>query len=85
MKIPTTTIEKPYIEFSFDEKGKMSLKTSSFWWGGKNARFISSTREGNTCLPKDLQTYIKAFKLKKIKDIEKEISTLQIKLTNLKK
>jgi hypothetical protein len=42
MKIPKTTIDKPYIEFRIDKKSKMKLSASSIWWGGKNASFSSS-------------------------------------------
>lgn len=78
MKIPNTTLQKPYIEFRIDKKGNIKLSTSSIWWGGKNAGFISSDgAEGNTCEPKHLKSYIKAFKERKIKRIEKQILTLQ--------
>jgi hypothetical protein len=85
MKIPKTTIDKPYIEFRIDKKGKIKLSASSIWWGGKNASFSSSDgTEGNTCEPKNLKSYIKAFKERKIKTIEKEILILQNNLRNLK-
>jgi len=85
MKIPKTTIDKPYIEFRFSKKGKLKLTTTSTWWGGKNHRFFSSDgSEGNTCLPKDLTAYIDAFKKRKIKDIEKEIASLQNNLERIK-
>jgi hypothetical protein len=85
MKIPKTTPEKPYIEFRFNEKGKLTLSVTLDWWGGKGSGFRSSDGdEGNTCLPKDLDSYIKAFKLRKIRDVEKEIKGLQLKLERLK-
>lgn len=53
--------------------------------GGKNHWFFSNNGvEGNTCLPKHLEAYIKAFKLRKIKETKKEISNLQKKLEKLK-
>ena len=83
--IPKTTKEKPYIEFRFDKGGKLSYSITSDWWGGKRYGFTSSNgNEGNTCLPKDLDSYIKAFKLRKIKDVEKDIVKLQSKLERLK-
>lgn len=84
MKLPKTTKEKPYIEFSIDKKGKMKLSASSSWWGGKNCFFWrSNDTEGNTCNPKDLEKYIDAFKKRKIKSIEKEIETLNNQLQNV--
>lgn len=85
MKIPNTTDEKPYIEFRIDKKGKIKLSATSSWWGGKSAGFISSDgTEGNTCEPKHLKSYIKAFKERKIKNIEKEILTLKKQLEVVK-
>ena len=85
MKIPNTTDEKPYIEFRIDKKGKINLSATSDWWGGKNAGFSSSDgTEGNTCEPKNLKSYIKAFKERKIKNIEKEILALQKQLEVIK-
>jgi len=81
MKIPNTTDEKSYIEFRIDKKGNIKLSATSSWWGGKNAGFYSSDGTGgNTCEPKHLKAYIKAFKERKIKRIEKEILTLQKQL-----
>jgi len=78
MKIPKTTKDKPYIEFRVDKKGNIKLSISSSWWGGKNGGFSGSGgTEGNTCLPKDLNTYIKAFKASRVKSIKKEIANLQ--------
>lgn len=86
MKIPETTPENPFIEFRFDKKGNMTLCTTSSWWGGINDGFISSEGyEGNTCLPKDLDKYLKAYKNRKIKALKKEIEILQIKLKNYQK
>lgn len=65
--------------------GKMTLSASSEWWGGKNSRFVGFTGEGNTCEPKDLELYIKVFKERKAKAIEKEILSLQKKLEAIKK
>lgn len=84
MKIPKTTKENPYIEFIFDKKGKIKLSACSSWWGGKNSGFFSSAGEGNSCKPEDLNEYIKFFKEKKVKDVEKEILVLQNKLEYLK-
>jgi len=85
MKIPKTTKAFPYIEFRINQKGKVKLSTSSLWWGGINSGFITSDGiEGNTCEPKDLDKYIKAFKKKKIKEVEKEIISLQKQLELLK-
>jgi hypothetical protein len=59
MKIPKTTIEKPYIEFRFNKKGKLTLSTVSNWWGGKNSGFTCNDGScGNTCKPKYLKDYI---------------------------
>ena len=86
MKLPETTIEEPYIEFKFDKKGKLHLGITSSWWGGINDGFISSEGfEGNTCLPKDFNRYIKAYQARKVKIIEKQISILKKKLQTLKK
>lgn len=85
LTIPEVTIEKPFIEFKFDKKGKLSLKADGTWWGGINSSFISSNGGGgNTCLPKDLTKYIEAYKLRQIKEVEKEIKVLQKKLAKLK-
>ena len=85
MKIPNTPEEKPYIEFRIDKKGKIKLSATSTWWGGKNVGFYSSNgTEGNTCEPKHLKAYIKVFKERKIKRIEKEILTLQKQLELVK-
>jgi hypothetical protein len=85
MKIPKTTEEKPYIEFRIDKKGKIKLSATSHWWGGKKSGFYSSNgTEGNSCEPEHLEAYIKAFKERKIKDIEKEILLLQKKLELVK-
>ena len=85
MKIQFTTKEKPYIEFRFDEKGKLELTPSAHWYGGKNSGFVSSDGSyGNTCLPKNLNDHIEAFKKRKITELEKEILTIQKKLEKLK-
>jgi len=86
MKLPKTTEKLPYIEFRFNKKGKLiKLLATNSWWGGINSGFYSSAGdEGNTCEPKDLDRYIKAYKLKKAKEIEKEIDTLKNKLNNIK-
>jgi hypothetical protein len=83
MKTPKTTKRKPYIEFRFKKSGKLYLKASSNWWGGKNSGFVSSDGEGNTCLPEHLDSYIKAFKSKQIKEAEKEIVVIQKRILNL--
>jgi hypothetical protein len=86
MKIPKTTIEKPYIEFKFNKKGNISLDISSSWWGGKECKFRSTDGyEGNTCYPSELESYVKYYKTKRIKDIEREIKLLKNKINILKK
>lgn len=85
MKIPATNSEHPYIEFRIDKKGKITLSATASWWGGKNSGFGSRDgSEGNSCLPKHLNSYIKAFRERKIKDIEKEMYALQKKLEKIK-
>ena len=86
MKIPKTTGGMPYIEFRFNKKGKLiKLLATNSWWGGINSGFFSSKGyEGNSCEPKDLDKYIKAYKLKKVKEVEKEIEALKNKLNNIK-
>jgi len=85
MKMPKTTKEKPFIEFRIDKKGKIKLSASSNWWGGKRSSFVCSDgSEGNTCDPNDLNEYIKAFKERKIKSIEKSILLLQKQLEKVK-
>jgi len=85
MKIPETTPELPYIEFRINEKGTITLSATVSWWGGKSAGFTCSDgSEGNTCKPKDLDSYIKAFKARKIKSVEKQIALLQKQLAKMK-
>lgn len=85
LTIPEVTEEKPFIEFRFDKKGKLSLKADSCWWGGIRSGFHSTDgSEGNTCRPKDLKKYIEAYKLRQITEVEKEIKVLQKKLAKLK-
>ena len=86
MKIPKTTEEMPYIEFRLNRKGKLiKLVATDSWWGGINGGFYSTRGyQGNTCKPKDLDKYIKAYKNKKVKEVEKEIEALKNKLNNLK-
>lgn len=85
MKIPKTTPEKPYIDFSFDVHGKLRLKATSTYWGGINCGYVSTqNREGNTCLPKDLNKYIKIFKERKIKRLTKEIKELEKQVEKIK-
>ena len=85
MEIPQTTEAKPYIEFRFDEKGNMKLSATSSWWGGKTASFVSGDGStGNSCLPKELNAYIKAFKSTRIKVLEQEIKNLKNVLKKLK-
>jgi len=85
MKIPKTTEKKPYIKFRFDRNGKITkLFATSDWWGGINSGFHDSNGgEGNTCKPKDLNRYIKFYKLKRIKEIKIEIKRLKNELDNL--
>jgi len=86
IKVPKTTVEEPYIEFRFNEKGKLiKLLVTDDWWGGIHSRFHSSDGyEGNTCLPKNLKKYIQVFKLRKIKSLEKQILALQKSVECLK-
>ena len=86
MKIPKTTEEMPYIEFRFNKKGKLiKLVATNNWWGGIKCGFHSSAGyEGNTCEPRYLDKYIKAYKIRKVKEVEKEIKTLKNKLNNIK-
>jgi hypothetical protein len=86
IKVPKTTVEEPYIEFRFNEKGRLiELLSTSSWWGGIHSGFHSSANyAGNTCLPKNLKKYIEAFKLRKIKYLEKQILTLQKSVECLK-
>jgi hypothetical protein len=85
MEIPVTTPLKPYIEFRFDKNGKMKLSATASWWGGKNSGFGSGDgSEGNSCKPEHLNAYIKAFKERQIKNVEKEIAALQKKLAVIK-
>jgi hypothetical protein len=84
MKIPKVTKDKPHIEFSFSPKGELKLKATADWWGGINSGFSKTGGyEGNTCLPKDLDRYIKSFKNRKINEVKKEIQALQSKLKKL--
>lgn len=86
MKIPKITKDKPYIKFAFDKKGNLKLSTDSSWFGGKQSGFICSDgTEGNTCEPKDLNAYIKAFQKRKIKNIEQKIISLKKQLEIIKK
>ncbi len=85
MRIPKTTKINPFIEFTFDKKGNIKLNISSNWWGGKKGGFhLSDGSDGNTCPPNELNDYIKIFKERKVKEIEKEIISLQKKLDKLK-
>ena len=85
MKIPKTTEEKPYIEFTFNKQGKLSLNITSNWWSGKNGGFISSDGTfGNSCKPNQLNSYIEAQKKRQIKEVEQEIKQLQKKIEKLK-
>lgn len=84
MKIPKTTKDEPYIEFLYTKNGTLKLRRTADWWGGKNEGFhCSNGDEGNTCLPKDLDTYMKVFNDRKAKEIEKEIKHLQNRLNNI--
>lgn len=86
MKIPKTTEQEPYIEFRINDKGKMRLSATSGWWGGKNHYFISTDgTRGNTCKPKDLDAYIKAFKNREVRSIKKQIKELENRLKILLK
>jgi hypothetical protein len=87
LAIPKTTPEEPYIEFMFNEKGKLiSLQPTGTWYGGLVGGFHTSYGDaGNSCKPKDLKLYIDRFKSRKVREIEKEISKLQKQLEALKK
>lgn len=81
MKIPNTSKDKPYIEFRICGNGNIKLSASSSWWGGKNSGFVSSDGTcGNSCEPKNLNVYVKAFKNKEIKKMKDEIFELQKKI-----
>lgn len=85
MKIPNTTKNLPYIEFRIYKNGRVKLSATSAWWGGKTAGFISSDgSEGNACKPGELKSYFKAFKERKVKSIEEDITSLQNKLEKIK-
>lgn len=85
MKLPKVTEDEPYIEFRYTKKGVLKLSKTSSWWGGKNSGFsCSDGSEGNSCEPKNLDAYIKAFNNKKVKEIEKQIISLQKKLKLVK-
>lgn len=88
MKIPQTTKEKPYIEFTFDIEGNLTFHASSYFWGGINESFteLRNGKEivGNSCKPKDLKNYLIAFKKNQIKEIKEDIAILQEKLKRLK-
>ena len=85
MKIPKTTTDKPYIEFRFDKNGKVKLTATSDWWGGINSGFHSTNgTRGNTCIPKDLDRYMAAYRKREIREIEREMAVLQVKLERLK-
>ena len=85
MEVPEITDEKPYIEFRFDKKGEIKLSTTNCWWGGINGGFHSSNGyAGNTCKPKDLDRYVKAYKLRKRDFIKKEIEELINQLKNIR-
>lgn len=85
-KLPKTTLEEPYIQFVFDKKGNLKLSKTASWWGGKNSYFVTSTgSKGNTCEPKHLESYIKAFQKRQIHFIEKQIAQLQKELEKWKR
>lgn len=85
MEIPNTTEKEPYIEFIIDKKGNIKLSTTSNWWGGKKGGFkCSDGTEGNSCEPKNLEAYVKAFKTRKIIKFENKIKILQKKLEKIK-
>lgn len=78
MNIPTTTDDRPYIEFRINKYGQIKLSASESYWGGKRGGFTSSDgTEGNTCLPKDLDSYLKAFKERKIARLNKKIRDIE--------
>lgn len=87
LEIPETTPDQPYIEFMFNEKGKLiSLNRTGSWYGGLSGGFYTSSGcAGNSCKPKDLNLYIDRFKARKVREIEKEIAKLQKQLETLKK
>ena len=84
MKIPQTTKEKPYIEFTFDTNNNLTLHASSYFWDGINESFIEQRNGkeivGNSCKPEDLKEYLIAFKKNQIKEVKEEIAILQEKL-----
>ena len=83
MIIPQTTKEQPYIEFIINKKGDVTISPNptSSWWGGIKQRFVASDGTGgNTCFPKDLERYIKAYKKTKIKKLKDNIKNLRLEL-----
>ena len=83
MIIPQTTKEQPYIEFIIDKLGNIKLSITSSWWGGIGHHFKSKDGIGNTCLPKDLDRYVKACKNAKIKELKDNIRNLRLELKTL--
>lgn len=85
IRIPKTTKEKPYIEFTFAPNGKLKLCiTSSGGWGGSKGGFITNgDTVGNSCLPEELPLYLKAFKKRQIAKAEKEIARLMKRIEAL--
>lgn len=84
-KLPKTTTEQPYIRFAINKKGEIKFSATASWYGGKNSGFWQSGGiEGNSCEPKNLKSYIDAFKSRKVKEIEKEIAILQKRLNTIK-
>lgn len=85
MELPKVTKQKPYIKFEISESGDLKLGTSEQWWGGMKQGFLSTSGSiGNTCKPRYFHSYLKYLLNRKIKDIEKEISTLKKSLEKAK-
>lgn len=83
--IPKTTELEPYIEFRFCKNNELKLSKTSSWWGGKKGGFHSiDGGRGNTCLPKDLDLFIKHFIEKEGEKIDKKINKLNKEKIKLK-
>ncbi len=86
-KVPQLTEETPYIKFTFDKNGKMTLSAHHrATWGGINSGFWSTDgTHGNVCdKPEQLDRYISVYVQKIIKQKEKEVLAHQKELDNLR-
>ena len=83
------TEEKPYIQFEFNDKGKLKFSISSNSWGkGGYSGYDDDDKNtliyGNTCLPKYLKRSIQSLKAHRVKAIQKEILLLQKEIEKVK-